>query len=905
MQESRTYRAYRWIGSHIGVVAVMAIVVAIGLGVVGPMVANTDEPNFDPEGEIYTALADADLTLRGTSTVAGAMWLVEPASPEGNALDADVLREWHALSETVRSDAGHAAVLVDRYDADTGVTTPGLMSIADVVDAMAPGGIEAASDSQVALLLAEILADGSPFEDFRYTLSEDATLSSDGWFAPAFTTQVVYDSAAFDSIADEEAWLRTVQADLREGAQATSSIGVGIDPELTFGEAAEQSAPFIFLAVALIIVLVAFVHRSYWSAVVVGGGLAATALAYYGTASLLGLKMGSLLLAFIVPIAMISFGVDFYIHGVGRVREMQVEGGHGVAKAYPFGMTAVFTAMLLAVSSSVSAFLANAASGTEAIIQFGIGAAVSLVWAYVLLGQIAPRITVGLEGFVGDDPEKGVSKYAYGFGTLVMAIVGGLAVALSAVMPTMGAAALVLFIVVMAAIPALLTRRRNRRAAERGRTLVHGHTGAAHGLAPAGTVVHFLAKYRFVTVPVVIIVAALGFVRATSVESGFELEDFLSTDTEFAQSIERVTAHFPSSGEGTSMIFVEGDLSDPDHLRSLDATVDSLSASNAEFGRTGGGDLIVGLHAGDIVRMVAASPAAREIAEAGPSLADVDGDGYPDSKAAIAAIYRHAFEHGVLTPEGDVAIAADELPEIVAAVDDGHATAVVIQVGSFTDREIIAPVEAAMDDAAAQLVAETALSARVTGEVLASFHSMDAFTRSMLVSLPLALLLALVIATMLLRSIRFAIVSVLPIGLVVVGIYAFMATFGYTVNVVTATIAAIAVGVGIDFSTHFTARYREELEGVGGRLAAVRRAGTGTGGALVLSALTSVLGFLVMALAPTPIFATFGVLTAVMIVLSLAVALLVLPSLLVGVTPQHAVGDDDPDAVEVEASLPV
>jgi len=169
---------------------------------------------------------------------------------------------------------------------------------------------------------------------------------------------------------------------------------------------------------------------------------------------------------------------------------------------------------------------------------------------------------------------------------------------------------------------------------------------------------------------------------------------------------------------------------------------------------------------------------------------------------------------------------------------------------------------------------------------------MEAFTRSMLVSLPLAALLALVIASLMLRSVRYALVSVLPIGLVVIGIYAFMATFGYTVNVVTATIAAIAVGVGIDFSTHFTARFREEMATESDRLEAVRIAGTGTGGALVLSALTSVLGFTVMALAPTPIFATFGTLTAVMIVLSLMVALIVLPSLLVAVTPRGASGDD-------------
>ena len=64
-------------------------------------------------------------------------------------------------------------------------------------------------------------------------------------------------------------------------------------------------------------------------------------------------------------------------------------------------------------------------------------------------------------------------------------------------------------------------------------------------------------------------------------------------------------------------------------------------------------------------------------------------------------------------------------------------------------------------------------------------------------------------------------------------------------------------------------------------LEAVRRAGAGTGGALVLSALTSVLGFAVMATAPTPMFSTFGLLTAVMIALALAASLLVLPSLLV------------------------
>jgi predicted RND superfamily exporter protein len=279
------------------------------------------------------------------------------------------------------------------------------------------------------------------------------------------------------------------------------------------------------------------------------------------------------------------------------------------------------------------------------------------------------------------------------------------------------------------------------------------------------------------------------------------------------------------------------------------------------------------------------SPAVAEIEAAGHDLGDADVNGIPDTRDGIAAVFDYIAVNGVPAPDGSTAVTPDTVPAIYADSGREQSTAVVVQMASFTKADVIVPAQEALEDAAAAYEAgNTNVTASVAGEVLTQFVSMESFTRSMLVSLPLALLLTFLIASAMLRSIRYALASVLPIGLVVIGVYAFMATFDYTVNVVTATIAAIAVGVGIDFSTHFTARFREELARRGDRLAAVRAAGAGTGGALVLSAITSVLGFAVMAMAPTPIFATFGMLTAVMIVLSLAVAILVLPSLLVVVT---------------------
>lgn len=905
METRPTYRIYDWIGRNVRSVTALALVLVIALAVGGSFVADDSEPAFDPQGEIFTTAERADNILQSESSISQASFLVE--APNGNALTPEAIREWHAAEQRVRADAIHAGHLVDSFDADTGSHTPGVFSIVDVINDNLPGGITNATDAEVTAALTATLSPDSPTADIRFTLSESTTTTTaaDGsltWVAPAFIASVTYDSNTFASYLDTELWLREVQAEVQSDAVFTDPIGIAIDGDTTFEEAAAGSAPFIFLAVALIVALIAVVHRSYWSAVVAAVGLGATGLAYYGTSALLGLKMGSLLLAFIVPIAMIGFGVDFFIHGVGRVREKQTE-GMSPSRAYPAGMRAVIKPLSLAAATSVAAFLVNITSGTESIAEFGIGAAISLAFAYVILGQLAPRVVVGLEGFVGCNPKKRYSYPLYVTLTLAIAVLGGLTVALTAVMPPAGAGALVTFILLAIAIPAWATRRRNRRAALKGKATQPALRGAGHGLKVAGKLTWFVARWRRITLPVATVLGVVALITALGVHSGFEINDFLSSDTDFAQSIDRTTAHYPSSGEGSSFILVEGDLTDPAALEALDDTVAALDRSPAEFGRNSVGDLIAYTHAGDYVRMTMDSPPAVAAIEArGAGLEDFDGNGIPDTAAGVRAVYDYITANGVPSPEGGVAVTPQDVPGMLA--DDGataQATAIIIQVGSFTDGSVIVPVWDTLE-AEAIVLEQTApgLTASVSGEVLTQYEGMNSFTSSMLTSLPLALLITLLIAGVILRSVRFAIVSVIPIGFVVAGIYAFMAVAGFTVNVVTATIAAIAVGVGIDFSTHFTARFREELDLVGDPLEAVRRAGTGTGGALVLSALTSVLGFAVMATAPTPIFSTFGLLTAVMIALALAASLLVLPSLLVMATKKTAPTTDAPVDIPVE-----
>jgi len=166
-------------------------------------------------------------------------------------------------------------------------------------------------------------------------------------------------------------------------------------------------------------------------------------------------------------------------------------------------------------------------------------------------------------------------------------------------------------------------------------------------------------------------------------------------------------------------------------------------------------------------------------------------------------------------------------------------------------------------------------------------ESLDAVSRALQTSLPIAVVLCFLIAAAFMRSVRFAAVSVILILMTVAMLDAFMETAGYAINLVTATIGAVSLGIGIDFAVHYSMRCRDELTVTGDTDEAVRRAGQGTGVALLASALSSAGGFFVLAFAPMPLFASYGLLTAVMILMAAASTLVVLPSLLVEMTPER------------------
>jgi predicted RND superfamily exporter protein len=490
-------------------------------------------------------------------------------------------------------------------------------------------------------------------------------------------------------------------------------------------------------------------------------------------------------------------------------------------------------------------------------------------------------------------------------GFVVAAFIGGIAVTLAIVFPAVGWIAYGLFLALFVYVPFVLTRRRNRRAAGAGRPLTDEVRGAGHGFVAAGTLVHFLARWRVFTLPAVAALAVLGLVGASRVGEGFEIRDFFSSESDLVKGFDKNEQYFGPEGD-IDYLLIEGDLTSPATLVAIEATQAEIDASDAEFERDYNGDIEFGNNAVFLVREATGSATARAAIEAatGVAIDDTDGDGLADTPEQIAAVYAFAMSNSVVNDDGAEVFTPDQTKTFLHLGDEVQATTIALSVATVTDEDIILPARAALEDAAGSLDAAGGdISVAVSGGAIRTQNTLDAFTSAMLVSLPVAIALTSLLvfvalfvvfrnfgrrtASILKRSTRYALISMVPILLVVAWVYGFMYLVGYTINVITATIAAIAVGVGVDYATHFTMRFIEEFEHEPSRFPALRRAGEGTGGALAISAATSMTGFFVMAMAPMPMFEMFGVLTAVMIGFSLLVSLLVLPSLLLLITPSR------------------
>lgn len=848
---------------------------------------------------------------------------------DGNVLDRGSLLELFDHTARLRRDPDVGTKLASWPESAARAAATGVLTIADPVDgvlrALGAGGLPGATDEQIDGVVSALLADRG---QGAFGLSRETRLDEETgrWVAPAVLAQVFGDNEALGGGGNDallgstdttkEEYARAVQGLLRGREEHNQVWGLAIDVNLTSTEQGESAGPFIGATLLAVLLLLGLTFRSYWAVAITGFGLGMLMIWLRGISNLVGLKEDQIL-SIIVPIAMISFGVDFAFHAIGRYREELADGGRSPRSAFVVGLGSVLAALLAATVSDTVAFLSNGVSGIESLVQFAVAASVATLASFVVLGVLAPLALSRVEDRFGIRPRTRSAVWLAAIGGLVASLWAMGTVVVSVFVDPLGGVALLagqgIFCL---ALPAVVAARLPPPGVTGGAGKPGPVAGqpVAIGALAIGSVVAEAARRRAVLLPLFALVTAAAVWGASQTAASFDVRDFFSASTDFVTGLDKYDRHGSERSGEPAHIYVEADLGDPrvlarlsrfrEEVRHLDT--DRLTRGDEGLVRIGGGAV-------ELVDAVLASPpavAALSAAE-GATITDEDGDGVPDTREQLEALLRFASRSGVpLAGPG----AATLPPQLVRSMvwlearSEGAvrpaATRFAIQIPGSRDQAQVDATRALLDPLIAHL--ETDLRqhnptarAVLTGGPIVREATLDSILLAFRVSLPVAIVFCLVAVSLFLRSLRYGVVTTVPVVLVAAWLYGLMYVLGYSLNAVTATIGAISVGVGIDFSVHFTMRFREELTRAASREQALRDAGRGTGQALAASALSSAVGFAILAFAPMPLFASYGLLTAVMILMALAAALLVLPSLLLLVTPRPAVA---PTGEQADAS---
>ena len=171
------------------------------------------------------------------------------------------------------------------------------------------------------------------------------------------------------------------------------------------------------------------------------------------------------------------------------------------------------------------------------------------------------------------------------------------------------------------------------------------------------------------------------------------------------------------------------------------------------------------------------------------------------------------------------------------------------------------------------------------------FTKLDAsLMKSQIQSLLIALVLVTIILIVQLKSITGGLISITPIVLTVLFNFAIMAYFNIPLDNATMMIASIAIGIGIDYSIHFTNRFKEEFARNKNATYALEKTLTTTGRAILINALSVAAGFIILLFAQLIPIQRFGWLTATTMFFSSLSAITFLPALIL-ITRARFIGD--------------
>ena len=618
-----------------------------------------------------------------------------------------------------------------------------------------------------------------------------------------------------------------VAQQIRSHLNSEGSIGLSygvISDDLISSDINDKTLDeMIWLFVIAIAVVVAVLALAFRSVIMVAApllSLSAALIWTYGTITLLGMKFSILEVA-VAPVVL-GLGIDYSIH-LQRGYEKARSSSASAAEAWVESFDTIRVALMLAVVTTVFAFLSNSFSPLPPLRTFGATLALGVISAF-----LASTVTVGAVHVVA---ERGIGN------------------------------------------------------------------GTSAGLQFDKLATHTTEFQRKNAVWVMLAVAAVTTgsvsIAVMELDTSFELTDFLSEDEmEVMQVRQDIYDSYDAAAWKTVDIFIEPQEGDD----SISGESDLLRAMDFLDTRISG--------IPEVVNPTSTSSDRPSYDGLYPILRDaVDGD-QSFGEDFHLAIYDGELGISDGFVEGDLTSAISSLMSNESVGDPlrGH-----------TWSERISDHVALTDDASGILylkmsidvVAKTSEdSARVSevfkhqasliedgdglvdcrayasGDVVMIDGILSGLVVSQVESTAISLLVSIFVLFLLTRRLGQSLVVILPVGLAGAWVVGSMAMLGLNWNVLTIMITALTIGLGIDYSIHVWRRFEKNRSSGMGVWDSMREMYATTGTALLMSAGTTICGFLVLMLSPIPVISDFGIVSSIAVAFSLILSLIVLPVLL-------------------------
>ena len=179
------------------------------------------------------------------------------------------------------------------------------------------------------------------------------------------------------------------------------------------------------------------------------------------------------------------------------------------------------------------------------------------------------------------------------------------------------------------------------------------------------------------------------------------------------------------------------------------------------------------------------------------------------------------------------------------------------------------------------LVPDSVATYKLTSLMVLYNNMLQSLFDSQIKTLGFVIIILFLMFIVLFRSLKVALIAIItnivPIGIV----FGLMGWLEIPLDIMTITIAAISIGIGVDDTIHYIHRFKEEYKLDHNYIETMKRSHESIGYAMYYTTLVVVLGFSILVLSNLIPTIYFGLLTVIVMITMLCSALLLLPRLLI------------------------